>query len=242
MRLITRRWLNVAGAAANVEGRACFLRSRQLFSDHSEDRSGILEPGAFTGCGSASMSLFEPVDAGRTATGCYGEYSLTFYETVGWRGLMEGEGGSLFPDRFPPCPIPFFRFIISCRYRGIDQAAFTQHSSHPLVAEGLTLVDGAGRRRVLGEPDGPRPRLRSGGSCHSVIRYLDESNAKAMIEPEIPAGKRSTGRGGRWKAFAEYAAVCPRPGRYRNSRRPQDRQRRCQTPDLTPKCAARLFD
>ena len=61
------------------------------------------------------------------------------------------------------------------------------HSSHPLLVEGLTLVDAKGRRRILvanltGEIQ--ETKIKS-GTCQARVRYLDETNVEqAMREPE----------------------------------------------------------
>ncbi|MEW5977479.1 MAG: hypothetical protein AB1898_16935 [Acidobacteriota bacterium] len=79
-----------------------------------------------------------------------GVFSVTYYETSGWRGVMERESGSPLPDRFrsfPGCVFPLYHIFA-------DIAAF-QHgqvlaanASDPLTVTGLALVRD-GRKRVL---------------------------------------------------------------------------------------------
>src|SRR5262249_17967043 len=78
-------------------------------------------------------------------------HSLTYYETSGWRGVMETEAGSPFPAGFPSEPgavFPLYHVFADIAEFGARQL-YSTHSSHPLLADGLTLVDAAGRRRVL---------------------------------------------------------------------------------------------
>jgi hypothetical protein len=116
-------------------------------------------------------------------------HSLTFYETIGWRGLMEQEAGSSLPDRFPSLPgsvFPLYHVFADIAEFPTKQL-YPTHSSHPLITEGLTLVDAAGRRRVLvANLTGQNQEIKiKSGSCQAVIRYLEESNAEqAMTAPE----------------------------------------------------------
>jgi hypothetical protein len=61
------------------------------------------------------------------------------------------------------------------------------HSTHPLLAGGLTLVDARGRRRVLAANLGAEPqelRIKS-GTGPARVRYLDEASVlEAMRRPE----------------------------------------------------------
>jgi len=116
-------------------------------------------------------------------------HSLTYYETTGWRGLMETSTGPILPKEFPSEPgvvFPIFHvFADIAEFPG--RTVHPTHSSHPLLADGLTLVDAAGKRRVLaanltGEVQ--ELKLKS-GSGKARVRYLDETNAEmAARRPE----------------------------------------------------------
>jgi hypothetical protein len=116
-------------------------------------------------------------------------HSLTYYETVGWRGLMESEAGSPWPEQFPSLPgsvFPVYHLFADVAEFGATQI-YPTHSSHPLLAEGLTLADGKGRRRMLvANLSSKLQELKiKTGTCEATIRYLDERNAEhAMTHPE----------------------------------------------------------
>lgn len=64
---------------------------------------------------------------------------------------------------------------------------YPTHSTHPLLADGLTLRDATGRRRVLVANftrDEQALKIKS-GSGTARVRYLDETTAEeAMKQPE----------------------------------------------------------
>jgi hypothetical protein len=116
-------------------------------------------------------------------------HSLTYYETIGWRGIMQDDTGSPAPEKFPSLPgavYPIYHVFADIAEWPIKQI-YPTHSSHPLQVEGLTLVDNRGRRRVLVANLTARSvdlKIKS-GTCHARIRYLDETNAEeAMRSPE----------------------------------------------------------
>src|SRR6185503_21235838 len=76
-------------------------------------------------------------------------HSLTYFETTGWRGLMETDAGSPLPKLFPSEPgvvFPMYHVFADIAEFGGRQV-YPTHSTHPLLAEGLTLFDAQGRRR-----------------------------------------------------------------------------------------------
>jgi hypothetical protein len=116
-------------------------------------------------------------------------HSLSYFETTGWRGLMETEAGPPLPEKFPSLPgsvFPVYHLLADIAEFGGKQI-YPTNSSHPLLLEGLTLFEGRGRRRILvanlaGETQ--EVKIKS-GSCTAQVRYLDETNAEeAMRNPE----------------------------------------------------------
>lgn len=79
-----------------------------------------------------------------------GAESVTYYQTQGWRGVMESEAGSPLPEQFASIPgsvFPLFHVIADfCEFAG-GQVIPTV-SSRPREIEGLTLQK-EGRTRVL---------------------------------------------------------------------------------------------
>lgn len=116
-------------------------------------------------------------------------HSLTYFETIGWRGIMESENGSELSDKFPSLPgsvFPMYHVFADIAEFSGKQIQPT-HSSHPLITEGLTLFDLKGRRRILVanlSNQMQEVKIKS-GTCEGHIRYLDETNVeRAMVEPE----------------------------------------------------------
>lgn len=112
-------------------------------------------------------------------------HSLTYYETTGWRGIMETATGS--PPLFPSTPgMVYPVYHLFAALAGYHRLCPT-HSSHPLQTEGLTLLDDKNRRRILvanlvqSELD---LKIKT-GTCQAKVRYLDSRNCPtALHEPE----------------------------------------------------------
>lgn len=138
------------------------------------------------------MSLF---GAGWTAgslkyiaeSGCS---SVTYYETTGWRGVMETEKGPALPARFRSMPGAVFPLyhVLADAGEFVGGEVLGSRSSHPLAADGIVMRK-QGRVRILLANLGPdiRPvRIGAAGLGHHVRwKQLDERNAEeAMREPE----------------------------------------------------------
>ncbi len=119
-----------------------------------------------------------------------GVYSITYYETTGWRGVMETEAGSPVPERFRSLPggvFPLYHVFADAGELA-GGAVLPARASAPLAFEGLALQRD-GRVRVMLANLGPQPR-QVRVRCPSLgpqvrLRYLDETNAlEAMHAPE----------------------------------------------------------
>lgn len=118
-----------------------------------------------------------------------GASSLTFYETTGWRGVMETEAGAPEPDLFPSVPggvFPLYHVLADAApFAGGEVRPVA--SSEPLRAVGLMLVKD-GRHRLLcanvtAEPQQVGVALPEGVEVR--VHYLDETNVyRAVREPE----------------------------------------------------------
>lgn len=192
---------NLAGQAYNVETARTFtarpvvvspitLKIRGNANAPSEARSLVELPGDVD---PRQLSLFGAGwtigSISRLATTGFA-HSLTYFETTGWRGLMETEAGSLLPSAFPSEPgmvFPLYHVFADIAEFGRCQV-YPTHSTHPLLADGLTLRDAAGRRRVLVANftrDEQALKIKS-GSGTARVRYLDETTAaEAMNNPEV---------------------------------------------------------
>ena len=143
--------------------------------------------------------------------------SATYFETTGWRGLMETQAGSLMPAAFPSEPgmvFPMYHVFADIAEFGPCQVLPT-HATHPLLADGLTLRDATGRRRVLVANftrDEQVLKIKSGsGTAH--VRYLDETSARAaMTQPEtyreIPKTALEASGGKIELRLLPYAVAC----------------------------------
>lgn len=117
-----------------------------------------------------------------------GAASVTYYETTGWRGVMETAEGSPLPDRFRSVPggvYPMWHVFADVgEFSGGE--ALTSYSSDSLTVDGLVLRQ-AGRTRILlanFTPDEQALDLPDvSGSWR--MRRLDETCAlAAMTDPE----------------------------------------------------------
>jgi hypothetical protein len=114
-------------------------------------------------------------------------HSATYFETVGWRGVMESDAGSALPAKFfsiPGAVFPVYHVFA-------DIAEFNRicptHSSLPLEIAGLTLLDAQNRRRILVanlQPHAQELKIKT-GTCSGRLRRLNANNAEdAMRMPE----------------------------------------------------------
>jgi hypothetical protein len=116
-----------------------------------------------------------------------GVHSLTYYETTGWRGVMETEAGSPRPDLFPSTPGAVFPvYHVLAGLAGCVRVAPLPGACPPPIA-GLCGWDAGGRPRVLlaNLSDG-RVKLEVEAGGHALeLRMLDETSGKtALVDPE----------------------------------------------------------
>ncbi len=113
-------------------------------------------------------------------------HSVTYFETTGWRGVMETETGSL-SAKFHSIPggvFPLYHVFA-------DMADFNRvcptHSTLPLQLEGLTLLDAQNRKRILIAnllPEEQAIKIKT-GTCEARVKHLNAATAEeAMREPE----------------------------------------------------------
>lgn len=119
-----------------------------------------------------------------------GADSLTFYETTGWRGLMETERGSRLPAKFQSIPgavFPLYHVLADAgEFAGGEVMPTT--SSQPLRVTGMTLRKG-NRTRLLLANLGQQVRyvrvVDSGLGGRLRLKRLDEHTVmEAMQSPE----------------------------------------------------------
>jgi hypothetical protein len=114
--------------------------------------------------------------------------SVTYYETTGWRGVMELEGGSPVPDVFRSLPggvYPLYHVLADVGDCAAGEVLPTT-SSDTLKVNGLALRQHGKSRVILANlsPDAQQVTVRNLGE-RVRLRGLDETNAEqAMQTPE----------------------------------------------------------
>jgi D-apionolactonase len=117
-----------------------------------------------------------------------GAHSLTYYETTGWRGVMETVGGSPLPDQFISIPgsvFPLYHVLADVGEFAGGEVILAQ-SSRILEVDGLVLRKNNQTRILLANftPETQITRL-SGVQGSGSLRSLDETNVEqAMRAPE----------------------------------------------------------
>jgi hypothetical protein len=117
-----------------------------------------------------------------------GAASLTYYETSGWRGVMELEAGAPLPERFRSLPgavFPLYHVLADVgEFAGGE--VIPSASSEPLHLEGLALRKGAATRLILASLIAAPQRVRvQHRGTYAHIHIIDDRNAEAaMRDPE----------------------------------------------------------
>jgi hypothetical protein len=117
-------------------------------------------------------------------------YSMTYYETSGWRGVMETQTGSSLPEKFRSLAgsvFPLYHVLADAgEFRAGGVVVST--SSAPLQVDGLVLREDR-RTRILLANLGAEPRhvrvVNANLGAQVRVKHLDETNAEtAMQSPE----------------------------------------------------------
>ena len=114
--------------------------------------------------------------------------SVTYYETTGWRGVMETATSSPLPEKFRSLPggvFPLYHILVDVgEFAGGEVLA--SKSSDPLKVEGIALRKNGKTRMLLANltPDSQQVRVQDLADTIRV-RHLNETNAHdAMASPE----------------------------------------------------------
>ncbi len=115
--------------------------------------------------------------------------SLTYYETTGWRGVMEVEFGSHVPEKFHSLKgavFPIYHVFADVGEFAEGQIISTS-SSNPLKITGLGLKKESHTRIIIANLSSEVQQLTVQNLSSSVnIRHLNESNIEqAMQSPEV---------------------------------------------------------
>ncbi len=117
-----------------------------------------------------------------------GAASATYYETTGWRGVMETAAGSSLPDLFPSLHGTVFPIYHVFADAGAFAAGTVSvaASSAPLAVDALVLEDGGRRRWIVANYTAATQTVRLPGVTGTAhVRTLDETTVmQAMTAPE----------------------------------------------------------
>jgi hypothetical protein len=109
-----------------------------------------------------------------------GAASATYYETTGWQGVMETEGGSPLPEQFRSVPgmvFPLYHVLADVgEFAG--GVALGCRSSDPLRVDGLMLREARRTRLLIANMQGTPCSVRLQGLAAPLarVRYLDEES------------------------------------------------------------------
>jgi hypothetical protein len=112
-------------------------------------------------------------------------HSLTYYETSGWRGVMEVEGGSILPEKFQSVPgavFPLYHVLADVgEFAGGEVIPST--SSNSLQVDGLAVRKDGKTRVILANLSAEAQQVTVRNLGRQVqIRQLDESNVEAAMQ------------------------------------------------------------
>ncbi len=115
--------------------------------------------------------------------------SLTYFETSGWRGVIETKAGSPLPNKLQSLPgsvFPMYHVFADVGEFSGGEVLPTR-SSNSLLVEALALRQAGRQRLLLANLSHESQQISVSGLPERVaVRLLDETNAEAaMLEPEI---------------------------------------------------------
>ena len=143
-------------------------------------------------------------------------HSLTYYETTGWRGVMETQYGSPIPEKFysfKESVFPLYHVFADVG-EFADGEIISTSSSNPLKINGLAINKEGQIRIILANLVSEVQQLTVKNLGSSVnIRHLNESNIEeAMKSPETFRAqnfkKHGTANGSLKLELLPYAIVC----------------------------------
>ena len=118
-----------------------------------------------------------------------GALSVTYYETSGWRGVMETATGSPLPEKFRSLPgavFPLYHVLADVgEFAGGE--VLVSKSSDPLKVKGIVLRKNGKTRTLLANLTPDLQKVRVQDLAETVrVRHLDETNAHdAMASPDL---------------------------------------------------------
>ncbi len=121
--------------------------------------------------------------------------SLTYFETVGWLGVMEAEAGTPLPARFPSKAGGVFPIFHVLRDVGefLGGQVRPVNSSDPLSVVGLWLEKGQQRMLLLANLSGRQQSVKVRSHVRRFrLRRLDADNLATAIDSPENFGRETT--------------------------------------------------
>jgi hypothetical protein len=123
-----------------------------------------------------------------------GAESVTCYETSGWRGVIERDGGApdaRFPSRRGEVYPMFHTFADVAEWRG--GTVLAAPSSHPLAVEALAVEDGTGRHLLVASlvPTAGRVVITELTGSQATVRVLDAASVRSAMADPIAFRRKS---------------------------------------------------
>ncbi len=116
-------------------------------------------------------------------------HSLTFYETVGWRGLVESEDTSYHSEKFlsrPGMAFPLYHVLADvCEM--LPGSVLVTESTNPLAVNAISIIKGSSRRMLVYNLtwELQEVSIRKINASEARIRRLNEDSAEeAMFKPD----------------------------------------------------------
>jgi hypothetical protein len=113
-----------------------------------------------------------------------GASSVTYYETVGRKGIVAGEAESFFSELNPlPLSSPYPVYLVF-RYLLSEQVheAFKVQSSHPWQVEGVAVRTDQGTKGIVANLQPEPVLMEMSGGLFSRAKFLDENNFVSALE------------------------------------------------------------
>ena len=113
-----------------------------------------------------------------------GAESATYYETTGWRGVMEAAEGSPMPSRFMSQPGGLFPLyhVFAAVGDFVGGEVLATSSGDPWKVTGLALTKGSAQRVLLANLTAETQHVDVQGVYGPLkLRMLDETNAEALM-------------------------------------------------------------
>jgi D-apionolactonase len=131
-----------------------------------------------------------------------GAAAITYFETTGWRGVLEREQGSLAPDAFRSAPgavFPLYHVLADVsEWRGRGAVVVPCRSTDPLAVEAFAMQGERGTHTLVCNLAPVTQRFSLEHGARDVqARVLDEESARrAGEDPDGFRAERAAGRGG----------------------------------------------